>query len=303
MSRVLVAGATGLVGRDICRRLAARGVPVRGLVRSTSDPAKVAELRDVGAEIAVGDVRDVPSLDAACAAVDAVISTLSAMPFAYDPGVNDIGPTDRDGTIALVDAAKRAGARAFVYMSFSGGIDRDFPSRHAKRAVETHVRESGLDWTVLRPSYFMEVWLSPAVGFDAANATATIFGTGENPISWIAIGDVAEFAVRALDAPAARDATLELGGPAAVAPDEVVRIFEGRVGRPFTVTHVPMEALEAAQAEAPHDMARSFAGLQQCYAAGDPIPMDAVLAEIPVDLTSVDDYATRVVAGLRAAEA
>jgi NADH dehydrogenase len=296
---VLVAGATGLVGSDICRRLAGEGVPVRALVRETSAPAKVAALRDLGAEIAVGDVRDVASLDAACAGVESVISTLSAMPFSYEPGVNDIGPTDRDGTIALVDAARRAGARGFVYMSFSGNIDRDFPSRHAKRTVEAHIRESGLDWTVLRPSYFMEVWLSPAVGFDAANATATIFGDGEGPISWIAIADVAEFAVRALDAPAARNATLELGGPDAVSPDGVVRIFERHLGRPFTVTHVPMAALEAAQAEAPNDMARSFAGLQQCYAAGDAVPMDAILAAIPIPLASVDDYAARVVEGLR----
>ncbi len=300
MPRVLVAGATGLVGSDICRRLAARDVPVRALVRASSDPAKVAALRDLGAEIAVGDVRDVASLDAACAGVDRVISTLSAMPFAYEPGVNDIGPTDRDGTIALCDAAVRAGARGFVYMSFSGNMDLDFPSRRAKRAVEAHVQASGLEWTVLRPSYFMEVWLSPAVGFDVANATATIFGDGENPISWIAIADVAEFSVRALDAPAARHATLELGGPDAISPNGVVRIFERRLGRPFTVTHVPVEALEAAQAEAPHDMARSFVGLQRCYAAGDAIPMEAILGEIPVALTSVDAYAERVTAGIQA---
>jgi NADH dehydrogenase len=301
MSPVLVAGATGLVGRDICRRLAGEGMPVRALVRASSDPAKVAGLRDLGAEIAVGDVRDPASLDIACRGVESVISTLSSMPFAYEPGVNDIGPTDRDGTMALVDAAQRAGARGFVYMSFSGNIDLDFPLRNTKRAVEAHVRASGLDWTVLRPSYFMEVWLSPAVGFDAASATAAIFGTGENPISWIAVPDVAEFAVRALDAPAARNATLELGGPAAIPPNDVVRIFERHLGRPFAVTHVPVEALEAAQAEAPHDMARSFAGLQRCYAAGDPIAMEAILREIPLPLVSVDEFAAEVAAGLRGA--
>lgn len=301
MSPVLVAGATGLVGSDICRRLAGDGMPVRALVRASSDPAKVAALQALGAETVVGDVRDVASLDAACAGAECVISTLSAMPFAYEPGVNDIGPTDRDGTMALVDAARRAGARGFVYLSFSGNMELDFPLRNTKRAVEAHVRASGLDWAVLRPGYFMEVWLSPAVGFDAANATATIFGTGENPISWIAVPDVAEFAVRALDAPTARNATLELGGPQALSPNEVVRIFERQVGRPFTVTHVPVSALEAAQAEAPHDMGRSFAGLQRCYAAGDPIPMEAMLEAIPIPLTSVDDYAAKVATGLGAA--
>ncbi len=297
MSPILVAGATGLVGMDVCRRLAGEGMPVRALVRASSDPVKVAALRDLGAEIAVGDVRDVASLDAACAGVESVVSTLSAMPFAYDPGANDIGPTDRDGTMALCDAAKRAGARGFLYMSFSGNIQGDFPLCHTKRTVEAHVRESGLDYTILRPSYFMEVWLSPAVGFDAAAGTAVIFGAGEDPISWISILDVAEFTVRSLDSTYARNATLELGGPEALSPNEVVRIFERRTGRPFTVTHVPVEALAADQAAAPHDMGRSFAGLQQRYAAGDAIDMTRVLEEIPIPLVSVDDYAARVLAG------
>jgi uncharacterized protein YbjT (DUF2867 family) len=297
MSPVLVAGATGLVGSDICRRLAGEGMAVRALVRTASDPKKVAALRDMGVEIAVGDVRDIASLDAACVGAESVISTLSAMPFAYEPGQNDLGPTDRNGTMALVDAAKRAGARGYLYMSFSGNIEGDFPLCRTKRAVEAHVRASGLEYTILRPSYFMEVWLSPAVGFDAANASATIFGAGEAPISWISILDVAEFAVRSLDTPFATNATLELGGPEALSPNEVVRVFEGRAGRPFAVTHVPVEQLVADQAAAPHDMGRSFAGLQRCYAAGDAVDMTRVLEEIPVPLISVADYADRVLGG------
>ena len=86
----LVVGATGLLGREICRRLAAAGKPVRALVRATSDQAKVDELKGYGAQIAVGDVRDRASLDAACQGAAAVISTVSAVPFSYQPGENDI---------------------------------------------------------------------------------------------------------------------------------------------------------------------------------------------------------------------
>ena len=60
------------------------------------------------------------------------------------------------------------------------------------------------------------------------------------------------------------------------------------------------DQLEAAQAEAPHDMARSFVGLQRCYAAGDATPMEGILADIPVSLTSVDAYAEGVAAVVRA---
>ena len=52
--------------------------------------------------------------------------------------------------------------------------------------------------TVLQPSCFMEVWLSPALGFDPVRGAAMICGTGQNRVSWISGRDVARFAVAAL---------------------------------------------------------------------------------------------------------
>jgi NADH dehydrogenase len=227
----------------------------------------------------------------ACAGVSAVIETVSSMPFAYEAGVNDIATTDLEGTQHLVDAAKAAGVGQFVYTSFSGNIDLDFPLRNAKRTVEAYLKLSGLDYTVLRPSYFMEVWLSPAVGFDAAGAKATIYGTDARPISWIALADVAEFAVRSLDNPAAHNAIIELGGPEALAPEQVVKLFERVHGRPFEIQHVPADALAAQQAAATDPMMQSFSGLMRCYADGDAIDMTATLRDLPVALTTVETFA------------
>ncbi len=288
---ILVAGATGLVGSDICRRLAARGEAVRALVRSSSDPAKVQALRDAGVETVVGDLRDRASLDAACAGVSAIIETAAAMPFAFAPGVNDINTTDIAGVEGLIDAAAKAGVTHFLYTSFSGQLDLDFPLGNAKRRIEPRVRASGMTYTILRPSFFMEVWLGPAVGFDAANATAVIYGDGTKPISWISSADVAELAVRCLRNPAARNATIEMGGPQPVTPLEAVHAFEEAGGRPFTVSHVPVEALVAQQQAATDDMNRSFAGLMRCYAKGDPIPMEETARTFGVDLTSVRAFA------------
>lgn len=81
------------------------------------------------------------------------------------------------------------------------------------------------------------------MGFDAANGKAQIYGSGENKISWISYKDVAEFAVASLDNPAARNAVIELGGPEALSPLEVVSIFEELRGQKFEVQHVPEEAL------------------------------------------------------------
>ena len=184
-----------------------------------------------------------------------------------------------------------AGVEQFVYTSFT--MELDFPLHNAKRAVEQHLKESGLGYTILRPGYFMEVWLSPAVGFDAANATAQVYGSGENPVSWISVPDIAQFAVASLGHPAARNATIELGGPEALSQLATIQIFEQVGGRPFEVQYVPAEALEQQQRTSTDGMQQSFAGLMRCYAAGDPIDMQETLRTFPVQLTSVQDYAER----------
>src|SRR2546429_443986 len=178
----------------------------------------------------------------------------------------------------LVDAAKAAGVARFLYVSYSHGIDVGCPLATAKRAVEDHLKRSGMTYTILAPSVFMEIWLSPALGFDAANAHARIYGSGTNAISWISVGDVAQFVVLALDHPAARNAILELGGPAAISPLEVVRAFEQTGGRPFTVEHVAEETPRAQRApadvrrEAPDDLLDVFLVVEDVPDALQPRP-------------------------------
>jgi uncharacterized protein YbjT (DUF2867 family) len=199
---------------------------------------------------------------------------------------------DREGLMNLIDAAQAAGVERFVYTSFT--MDNDFPLRNAKRAVEERLKASGITYTILRPGYFMEAWLGPVVGFDYANAKAQIYGAGQNPISWISFQDVARFAVASLDNPAAQNTTLELGGPETLSPLEVVRLFENLGRRPFEVQHVPEEALEEQQKTATDPMQQSFTGLMQWYAQGDPVDMEDTLNTFSLQITSVEDYARRV---------
>ncbi len=296
---ILVAGATGMVGGEVCRLLRAQHEPVRALVRATSSPEKIAQLGALGCEIVRGDLRVGASLDTACAGVRAVITTVSAMPFSWS-AENSLGAVDLDGQRRLIDAAVAARVHHFTYVSFSANIDALFPLRNAKRAVEAHLRASGLQYTILRPSFFSEVWLSPAVGFDYAGARATIYGDGRERISWISFADVARFAAESVDNPAAVGAELELGGPEPLSPLEVVALFERAAGRKFEVTHVPVDAITAQIAAAPDEMQRSFSALMLCYASGDPIAMGKTLQRFPVPLTSVASYAQKVVAEVAA---
>jgi NADH dehydrogenase len=284
----LVAGATGLLGSEICRLLAAEGKPARALVRTTSDQSKVAQLESLNVEIARGDLKEHSSLDAVCRGASAVISTASSM-LSRQEG-DSIQTVDFEGQLNLIDAAKAADVSRFVLISFPQ-VDIEFPLQDAKRAVEDHLKSSGLTYTILQPTIFMEVWLSPALGFDAAKAKAQIYGSGENKISWISYKDVAKFTVASLDNSEARNAVIELGGPEALSPLEVVQIFEKIKGQKFDVQHIPEEALREQRESATDSQQQSFAALMLSYSRGTIIDMQDTLQRFPVQLTSVRDFA------------
>ena len=290
----LVIGATGVLGGEICRQLRQAGKPVRALTRATADPVKVEQLKRSGATLVQGDLKDRASLDAACRGVATVITTASTT-FSRQAG-DSIQTVDLEGQVRLVDAAKAAGVSRFVYVSYSHQINVDCPLTTAKRSVEAHLQQSGMTFTILAPSVFMEVWLSPALGFDPANAQARVYGSGRNAISWISLGDVARFAVLSVDPPSARSATIELGGPAALSPLEVVRIFEQVGGRAFRVEHVDEKTLRDQRAAATDPLQQTFAALMLAYAQGDAIEMTQTLRTFPLKLVSVSDYARRTLA-------
>lgn len=295
MSTILVVGATGVLGNDICKQLVVNGKHVRALVRKTSDSVKLNTLKSMGAEIIQGDVRDYDSLDRACRGVTAVISTVSAMPFSYQAGVNDIQTVDLEGVSNLIEAAKANQVSHFVYTSAGRtGLSMKSPLTDAKREVERRLKESGLTYTILLPSAFMEVWLSPAVGFDPANGKVVIYGTGKNPISWIAVHDIAKFAVAVLDHPAGKNAVLELGGPEAISPLDAVRYFERAYGRSFELQFVPVEALQAQEAAATDPMQKTFSVLMQFIANGDTVEMAETLRTFGIQPTSLEEYVRHI---------
>jgi uncharacterized protein YbjT (DUF2867 family) len=291
---ILVAGATGVLGGEICRRLIARGQAVRGLVRATSDRAKVDALRAAGCEIAVGDLKHRPSLDQACVAADAVISTVSMIGTAK-PG-DSFEATDERGTLNLIAAATAAEVSHFVYVSFDTDSVPESPLRNAKAKVEEALRASSMTYTILQPSYFMETWLGPHLGVDVANARAQIFGSGDRKMDYVSMYDVAELAVQSLTNPAARNATVRFGGPQAVTQREAIRAFEQAAGRAFQVQEIPEQALEAQYEGATDPMQRTFAALMLGAARGHEVPMQPVLEKFPIKMTTVREFAERAAA-------
>lgn len=287
---ILVVGSTGFLGIQICRLLCAKGESVRALVRSTSDQNKTDYLKSLGIELVYGDLKDQASLNAACQGVNAVITTATSI-VSRQPD-DSLYKTDQEGQLALVNAARASGVAHFVYISISANIDPEMsaPLTIAKRAVERSLQSNGLTYTIIRPSFFMESWLSPPLGFDYPNARVRLFGSGKEKISFISLADVAKVAVEALVTPAARNAIIELGGPESLSPLDIIREFEAASGSQFEVQHIPVEAIKEQITETTEPYAKNFAVFSLALARGDEIPMQKILEMFPIRLTSIHEY-------------
>ena len=293
----LVVGATGMLGREICRQLRENGHPVRALVRKGSEGEEF--VRGLGAEIVRGDLKNSASLRAACDGAGAVVSTANSM-LRRRRG-DSIWSVDRDGHLSLIAAATEAGVPRFVFVSVHPESSERAPFIRCKRRVEAELRRSGLAWTILQAGPFMEVWFSPRAGWDLDRGRVTRFGPGTRPRSFISLVDVAQYAVLALEPPILERRDVVLGGPEVMTDRDVVRVFEEVTGRRLVVRTLPIVV--------PRVMGVVLRPFHPCLsslmrmiadgaARGETLDMAPALAlaRPPRPLTSVRDFARRLTA-------
>jgi uncharacterized protein YbjT (DUF2867 family) len=237
-SRVLVAGATGQLGRVIARKLVASGVPVRALARNREALAAAVP----GAEHAAIDLRDVPKLTEACGGIDQIVATAN-----NNMGKGPTSPTrvDLSNYQNLCAAARNAGVKRLVYVSYRG-LDQFAPVDifRVKWYIEDAIRRSGVPHVMLRPTAFMDVWIDQIFGKDIREkGRATIFGDGSSVANFIAVEDVAEFAVKILARPDVVNEVIEAGGPSNLSQNELVTLLERRLKSSGKRRHIPVAAL------------------------------------------------------------
>ena len=284
----LVVGATGLVGQQVALSLRQRGRQVRAIVRRGRNHEKAKPLISAGIDIVDADLTKHQSLQSACTGIETVVCTATSMPHGREDGLRRV---DLEGVLALIDSAERARVHHFIYTSYSGNIREDSPLETAKRSCENRLLSGRMRATILRPSYFMEVWLSPALGFDPANGRARICGTGDAKIDYISLNDVAAFAVAAAKKLPDKSIVLELGGPERLSQLDAVRIFEQIFGGKIELDRVPVAALEE-QHRSSDPLQKTFAALMLAYAKGDTIPGGLETArQYGIKLRSVSDCA------------
>ena len=289
---ILIVGGSGRVGREAALALSGRGLNVGVLLRGGREHPKAGELSGAGVKIVDGDLCKAESLRTAVKGIGTIICSATSMPSGENDGLRRV---DHEGTLALIEAAEKAGVKRFVYVSYSGNIRFDSLLEVAKRDCEDRLTKSKMKVVILRPSYFMEVWLSPMVGFDPVNGSVRVYGTGNGKLSYISASNVADFTVAAATRVIAEKSTvLELGGPEALSQMEAVRIFGDAFGKDLKVEDVPVEAIRS-QHKSFDPVARSFGALMLAYANGDEIVGAVETArEYEVRLKSVAEYAASV---------
>src|ERR687894_2251412 len=243
---ILVVGATGVVGGMITSRLLERGDEVRILVRTNSPSEQLAregratsaeELIAAGASPAYGDMRDRASLDAALEGVRAVVSTANS---AARGGDDNLQTVDLEGNRNLIEAARDAGVGRFVFISALGAaVESPVPFLQAKGQSEATLLESGMEYAILAPNPYMEVWVAVVVGMPALQGRPVVLvEEGRRRHSFVSNRDVAAFAAAAVDHPAARNRHILIGGPEALSWRDVLATYERVLGRQLLVEFV-----------------------------------------------------------------
>jgi len=228
---VLVTGAAGKTGRAVVRALAARGLPVRALVRRD---AQASIIQSEGAvEVVAGDLRDE---DAAGRAVGGVACVYHICPNVH-PDEVAIGQR-------VLAACRTARVDRFVYHSVLHPQTQAMPHHWQKLLVEECIVESGLAFTILQPASYMQNVLADP-GRIIREGCCSVPYAPHTRVGMVDLDDVAGAAAMVVADPSHTGATYELSGGEILTPRDIAVILTRVLGRSVRVEHVPTDAWAA----------------------------------------------------------
>jgi uncharacterized protein YbjT (DUF2867 family) len=226
---ILITGATGKSGHALSKRLLDTNHPVRVFVR---DAAKAEGLKAAGAELAVGDLSN----------RDSVMRALEGVERAYLVLANTEDQADLEAGFA--DCAKVQGVKLLVKqssMEAEAGVEKPFPQSHLKS--EAHIKASGLNWTMVRPTFFTQMLMMTARTIQADNKIVFPMGTGK--VGCTDVRDVAEVAAKILTEDGHEQTSYNLTGPELLDFDQIADIFSEVLDRKITYVDQPMDEFRA----------------------------------------------------------
>ena len=227
-TRVLLAGATGYLGRFVLNELQRRNYLTRVIVRTPSRLGTV--MPDV--DVRVGEVTQADTLKGVCEDIDVVISTVGITRQKDGMTYMDV---DFQANANLIDEAKRSGVKRFIYVSvFNGEQMRHLKICEAKERLADYLKNSGLDYCIVRPTGFfsdMGDFLKMAKG-----GSVWLFGNGMLRMNPIHGADLARAVVDAMDS---HQHELNIGGPDVLTHNQIAELALRAYGKQPRVRHLP----------------------------------------------------------------
>jgi uncharacterized protein YbjT (DUF2867 family) len=252
---VAVAGGSGFIGRAIVRRLAQ--IPATRVRLLTRDAERVRRKFEAPAnvEFVNADVTNRDSLEPALAGASAVINAVQfdGYPIENPRRGLTFERVDYGGTVALLDAAKNAGVSHFIYISGAAADENSSqPGFRAKGRAERAIRESGIGYTIFRPSLVYGAGdrvMNMLVNALRHSPVMLVPGTGQQKVQPVLVDDVAACVALALKG-RGRNGAFDVGGPAVMAFDDLIRLVMDITGRYRLIIHVPEAVMRLAGAAA-----------------------------------------------------
>ena len=262
---ILITGASGSVGKEVVREMLKTGKEFCAMFRSKEEAAKAPQ----GVKTVIADFSNEASLSSALQGVDRVFLVCSP--------IREL--VELEGNV--IDASKKAGVRRIVLNSALGAGDynKSFPSWHRK--VEDKLKDSGLEFVILRPNGFMQntiTYLAPSIRAQGAFYDAM----GNAKTSLVDVRDVAAVAVQALTTEDHAGKTYELIGPEALTQDEVAKRIAEQSGRVVSHVHIPREAHQKAMSDLgmPEWQVKALLELQDYYVSGRAATVDGLIDKL-----------------------
>jgi uncharacterized protein YbjT (DUF2867 family) len=223
---ILLTGVTGKTGGATARALLGKGVPLRAIVRN---PEKAAALKDAGVDLVVGDATDRAVVDRALRGVE---RALMVMP----NGEGQLGFEKQ-----FIDAAKAAGVKHLVKMSSMEAVaDAKAPIPKVHYQAELYLRASGLEWTLLKPNFFMQNLLGSAGTIKEQGKFFLPMADGKTAMA--DVRDIGAVAAVVLTGTGHAGQSYEITGPEILSFHDVAARFTKVLGRTIEYVHVPMPA-------------------------------------------------------------